>query len=377
MAELETAIVAVGEFVDVSQAEEWFDVVCNAYASADEDWATFRTQLTEGAAQAGFQSSAAETFIQVMENSVQDTWGVLRDMSERRPELPNRYAELLEELLAGAEGAGGNAEPWDPATAAQWYEYLTTGSGWGGWSGAEDEWSQFRDWFLQYAEPNGVTPQATRFLNDIEAHSGGKIAAFTEFGIVIQGAAQDADLGYDEATGLYYDESGNRYRRDSAGVDHPLVWTDSNLYWVSVDGEDFWYDQNLQPYGVPETPGELVDEVQSEEAEVEEASAEEGVQADAEEPETEAEAEEPGVEESVEAEAGIEENFEPSLFEEEDEEEQPEPDGDAVAEQVLSAVVGDAALELEEFGELSDEEFAELLSNVLEGELESHGTDTE
>lgn len=263
MEEEEAAIVAVAEHVTVDQAENWFNAVCDAYVEGDEDWDAFVTRLTETAAQASFSPEVVETFVRVVDEQVSDRWTVLRTMSENRTELPGQYEQILAQWAAGGEGAEAEeVVAWDQETAAQWYEYLGNESSQGGWSGSDEDWDAFRQTFLEAAEPHDVAPQATVFLDGIEAHGSGKIAALAEFGITI--------LGYEESTGLYYDEAGNRYRRDSAGVDYPLQWTDSNLWWVQVDGEDYWYDENLQPYDGSEAAAEAesTDEARADEEQV-------------------------------------------------------------------------------------------------------------
>lgn len=93
--------------------------------------------------------------------------------------------------------------------------------------------NQYQELLEQFgAEANETEAEA----DDAEAYGGG------------------TDKVYEDATGLFYDDE-QRYKRDTAGVDHPLTWTEHGLYWVNVDGEDHWYDQNFQPYEASASEG--------------------------------------------------------------------------------------------------------------------------
>lgn len=247
MEELEATIVSVRDYLTDSSREDWFKAVADSYTSAADtrDWQAFSDELTAAAGQAGIPNDVLETFTQaVLQTS--DTWDILSQMAYDVDATMRTYDELAE--AGSAESEAEEVIPWDDGTAAQWYLYVASESGTGGWSGDDSDWDQFRQSFQGYADDAGATGQARVFLDRIESHPAGKVFALTELGITVG----SGDYGYDESTGLYYDEEGNRYQKDSAGQFHQLIWTDSELYWVNIDRVDYWYDSQFEPYVVPE-----------------------------------------------------------------------------------------------------------------------------
>ncbi|BCB88719.1 hypothetical protein Psuf_060320 [Phytohabitans suffuscus] len=248
MAERETALMAVANFVPAESAESWFRAVCDAFDSSGGDWDSFKHALTEHASANSIPGEAVEAFTTVMENEISDRAGVLAQLAESRNEIAQEYTATAARY---AEHSGDEeVAAWDDETAAQWYVYLTTSNEWAGWSGREEEWDEFRTWFLRYADAQGVLAQATRFLDNVEQRAEGKVAALTAIGISLPGEDAQPEKYYDEATGLYYDEAGNRYLRDSSGDDIVLQTAEGGLYWASADGKDHWYNPDFTPYVV-------------------------------------------------------------------------------------------------------------------------------
>ncbi|TDP90007.1 hypothetical protein [Labedaea rhizosphaerae] len=88
----------------------------------------------------------------------------------------------------GIETAASAPEPevaagWGERTAARYAE-LTSGKGWGGWTGEDEHWDLFTQWFLYYAAEDGDHDDAAAFLAAVEA-SADKVNAFAEFGIAV------------------------------------------------------------------------------------------------------------------------------------------------------------------------------------------------
>jgi len=120
------------------------------------------------------------------------------------------YAELMLERVAndpggftaGFTGLGietaAAAAP-EPEVAAGWgdrtatrYTELTSGKGWAGWTGEDEEWDLFTQWFLYYAAEDGDHDDAAAFVAAVEG-SGDKRAAFAEHGITLTPRAAEPE----------------------------------------------------------------------------------------------------------------------------------------------------------------------------------------
>ncbi len=208
MDEVEIAIVAVADHVPSEQAEEWFDVLCGSYDDFGENWSMLKDTLATRAYERGFGTEVVETFVLVMENDISDQLGVLRQVVDRRDELPRAYEQLVQELREALAGQDqGEVTPWTSGETAGWYDYLTKQKNWYGWSGREEDWDEFCQWFLQYAAEHQAHPQATLFLNEVANDSRGKLAALADLGIVIGGeeATQGQTSAWGEHTAAWYD----------------------------------------------------------------------------------------------------------------------------------------------------------------------------
>jgi hypothetical protein len=75
------------------------------------------------------------------------------------------------------------ADGWGERTATRYVE-LTSGKGWAGWTGDDEDWDQFTQWFLYYAGEDGDHEDAQVFI-DAVAKSPDKIKAFAGHGITI------------------------------------------------------------------------------------------------------------------------------------------------------------------------------------------------
>jgi hypothetical protein len=207
MDDLESVIVSVSGEVAVADSEKWFEVLTGTYDEIGADWAAFRDALPARAEAQSFGPSVTEPFVLTM-NDVSGPAEVLRQLSERRDQLPNLYGRLVEEErqalaefgveqpepVAGEQPesvADEQAEPvaeWDAETGKAWYDDLTSDDS--GWSGDEEVWDQFVTYFLYRADLRGVTESAQAFLDNILLFDG-KIAGFAAYGIAITVPAAD------------------------------------------------------------------------------------------------------------------------------------------------------------------------------------------
>lgn len=199
MDDLETAVVSVSYYVPEDRAEEWFQTLTELIDEVGASWSSVTDTLVERTGT--FPSEAAESFMTTMDSEVSDPDAVLALMAEQRDQLSRIYSELI--ASHGAAESSDEVEEWDEAAAAQWYEYLTTGQQWQGWSGREEEWDDFRSGFLYYADSAGVLPQATKLMDSIENSSAGKAGALTAIGVNLpEEQASQADWG--EQTAAWY-----------------------------------------------------------------------------------------------------------------------------------------------------------------------------
>jgi hypothetical protein len=111
---------------------------------------------------------------------------------------------------------------------------------------AESFPNEVAETFLQVLE--NEIPEPTMVLSELAARRDDLPALYGQWvAVADDGGPSPAELGYDESTGLFYDEAGNRYLRDSSGENHALQWTEYGLWWVSTDGEDHWFQADFTP----------------------------------------------------------------------------------------------------------------------------------
>lgn len=193
MNEVESVIVSVRAGVPVARSEDWFGALCGAFDGCGGDWAVLKQSLATRATDKSFGSSVAEDFAKFVDARSSDPVGLLRQVCERRDELPRLYAGLVEQLDEEDEDESDSVEEWDAETAAQWYEHLTTTNDWAGWSGGGDaEWGEFKEWFLYYAELEEVRDQALLMVERVETHASGIAAGFAALGIETAEPAPEA-----------------------------------------------------------------------------------------------------------------------------------------------------------------------------------------
>lgn len=75
------------------------------------------------------------------------------------------------------------AAGWGDRTATRYVE-LTSGKGWAGWTGQDDDWDLFTQWFLYYAGQDGDHENAQVFIDTVGG-SPDKIRAFADRGITV------------------------------------------------------------------------------------------------------------------------------------------------------------------------------------------------
>jgi hypothetical protein len=210
MDDLESVIVSVSGEVAVADSEKWFEVLTGTYDEIGEDWSAFRDALPARAEARSYSASVTESFVLTL-NDVSSPAEVLRQLSERRDQLPDLYGRLVEEerqALAALTAeqteqaepvAAEQAEPvaeWDVETGKAWYDDLTSDDS--AWSGDEAVWDQFVTYFLYRASLQGVADSAQAFLDNILLFDD-KVAGFTAYGITIVAPAADEPVAAEPA----------------------------------------------------------------------------------------------------------------------------------------------------------------------------------
>jgi hypothetical protein len=196
--DLESAIVSAHPHVTADRTNDWFATIAELIDEAGTDWPGIRDALMTRCVDVGFPPGAVESLSGSLDEA-SDARSVLATLAERRAEL----AELFHSLVAVD---GDPSEPrgrWDPTLAYDWYYALTVGKDWGGWSGADEDWTEFRNYFLYVAETDNVLSEATAFLDEIEA-SPDRRAALEAIGVSFEAPVEQADLDWGEQSAAWY-----------------------------------------------------------------------------------------------------------------------------------------------------------------------------
>jgi hypothetical protein len=191
MDDLESVIVSVSGAVAVSDSEKWFEMLIVTYDEIGGDWSVFRDALPARAEAQSFGASITEPFVLTM-NDVSSPAEVLRQLSDRRDDLPNLYGRLVEEerqaLAAFAAEQDESVAEWDAETGKAWYDDLTSDDS--AWSGDEAVWDQFVAYFLYRAGLQGVADSAQAFLDNVLLFDD-KATGFAAYGITIDVPADE------------------------------------------------------------------------------------------------------------------------------------------------------------------------------------------
>jgi len=171
-----------------TNAQRWFTLVCDEYRDLDssgagDDWDQFVQRLTSRAGNESFSGDDVDAFTD-RANSHGGA-DLVRRLAELGPDqLTAEYQQLLDEESAAPEE--GQSEEYDEDA---WSSYLAENATM--WNGTEDTWTQFRDWFLHYANERGLGVPAGAFL-DYADSQGDKAAVFAQYGITLPTSAPAA-----------------------------------------------------------------------------------------------------------------------------------------------------------------------------------------
>ena len=400
---------------DLNEAERWFEVIGQAFAGLESiDWAAFRPLLERHAGEAGFSSETVQAFATYVDDYLSDPVLVIGELAD-----PGNASEVLQLYESGLEQALLAARQVDvdeadhprrllwvtDAQMAQLETLAETRGDWTDWLPLQlDEW--WPDWTS--ARPADLVPWLDEWLPAL---------------------APEAAPDPRELRWVTADQAG-RLEKVSTGRGHWTEWLPTQLDewwadWPSASDQELtpWLDEWLPTL----TPAEAFDARDLgwvHESQVDELEAYASTRGDWRDwlpeqldewwPEwptadsetlipwlTEclavlAEYDQPATDDVTSASTAdvdptattsVTADPEPTadplpyiepLTDEDLDAERPdtEVNAQAIADGVLEAVVGQAALDLDEFSELSDEQFTDLLGEVLESEIDTRAPDT-
>jgi hypothetical protein len=101
-------------------------------------------------------------------------------------------AQVYELATQLADPQGGDSQPADqPYDEGAWQRFLTENGP--RWSGDEESWGQFSEWFLYYANESGVGAPATALIQYLAAQAAhDRIATLAQYGVQITAPAGQA-----------------------------------------------------------------------------------------------------------------------------------------------------------------------------------------
>ncbi|UVS77584.1 hypothetical protein [Actinokineospora sp. UTMC 2448] len=152
------AVRVVG-IADVGEVRRWFEVLCAE--PVGDDWDAFRDGLRERAVGESVDEYAVERFVEYVTYAGDPGWVVAR-VQEYGDSLTDLYLELAR------------------ASEREWADFLAECGP--VWSGREEDWAQFRDWFLHEAGARGVAERAEGFVVEAEG-SADKAEVFRRHGV--------------------------------------------------------------------------------------------------------------------------------------------------------------------------------------------------
>lgn len=398
---------------DLNEAERWFVAIGQTFAVAEsKDWAAFRLHLEQHALNAGIPAETVEGFVRYVEEHLLDPMSAIAELADpgNAAEVLRLYeSELEQALLAAAEPAEVDHPRrllW--VTDAQMAELEKLTETRGDWT----EWlcAQLDEWWPEWT--NASPAELVSWLNECLP------------ALAVAPAVDPRELAWVTA------EQAAWLERASSGRGHWTEWLGRQLdewwpEWAAAAPDQLapWLDEWL-PTLTPQDPFVARDLTWVTSEQAEELVAYAGSRGDWHDwlplqldqwwrdwPTADADTLTPWLTECLVALAEYDEpepedmaitgaqDIDPAgnsgtapdlpsepvdeppiapLSDEELEAERPDTEINAqvLVEGVLGAVVGEAALDLDEFSELSEEQFAELLSNVLEDEIDTRAPDT-
>lgn len=181
---------------DDSEAERWFDALCDVLAELEPTDGVDLDAVATAMKSAQLPADRVDALIAVLEEL--DAPSVLAEAADTgAAKLCLRYAGLLAMAQAGE---GMNADAGYPEEDPEaWNSFLTQNGP--AWNGTEEGWQTFRDWFAYHAAELGVGTSAEAFLAYAE-NAADMATVFTEYGIAPPAPhtdTDDTDTGTDTA----------------------------------------------------------------------------------------------------------------------------------------------------------------------------------
>ncbi len=385
---------------DANDAERWFEVLRAADAECQEagspDWSAFRDALSRHASSEGFPAEAPEAFFEYAEQESGDPMAMMAELVD-----PGNAGELMQAYQAAVDAADSGEDfsafdardlTWVSEDQVAVLDGLAQARGpWTDWLPAQlDEW--WADWADSTADV--LAPWLDQYLPLLSPADVRQLGWVTSEQVVVLEEHTDVRGPWTEWLPAQLDEWWADWADSPPDVLAP--WLDDFLPTLAGSADDAAaFDPRELTWLTPEQIAILdtLTDARGPRAEWLPSQMDEWwpgwTESDAatlvdwltealpaltvaDEPEGSAQ-DESAPEAAPEAAAETTEATEATGDEDEDEDE--EVNGDVVADQVLSTIVNDAALELDDFSDISDEVFAELLNSVLDDELQSHDAD--
>lgn len=154
-------------------------------AEPDKSWADLRAYFVE---RTGLQSSTdhplVDGFLTRLDDMTLDDRDALLDDSDRLEALA--YEVVTD--VAEEEPAADTTTDDDSYDEAAWHRFVAEYGP--HWTGDEESWAQFREWFLYYAAESGVGTPATALMAHLDTQTADqRIVTFAEYGAHIAPAA--------------------------------------------------------------------------------------------------------------------------------------------------------------------------------------------
>jgi len=162
--------------------EPLHELVAERTGNPGKSWADLRAYFLE---RAGLLQSSDNAF-------ADDLLTQLDALSDSDREVLLGSSDKMDAFAYGIAEQHADAETDDEAEAeteagydeSAWQKYLAENGA--NWDGDEASWKQFKDWFLYYAEDNGVTEPATALITYLDSQSAeDRIASLAQYGVTI------------------------------------------------------------------------------------------------------------------------------------------------------------------------------------------------
>lgn len=165
---------------DQGSARQWFQLLCDTYSEGPPgSWDDYVSALEERASSAGFDPAVARGFGDYVAGVAVDPLDRISELTQYGDTLPDWYfasagQPATEDALTDDEGA--------------WQAFLAENGPL--WTGTEDAYPGWRDWFAYTAAERGLTEPANAFLAWLDVQED-KLAAFATYGVTIGGTAAE------------------------------------------------------------------------------------------------------------------------------------------------------------------------------------------